>query len=246
MLASMTGYAFGDDRPARDRLELLDAIFRASTEALLARVPPDGVRTVLDLGCGVGCTTASLLRGFPAGTVIGIDTSAAMVEAAAERHGERARFRVGDVTRAPLHDAPVDLVFARLLLAHLPHPGAAIGAWRDQLAPGGRLVLEEIDGLETDDPAFARHLALVERVMGRGGTQLRMGARLGELAQAAAVHDGIARVTPPTADAARLFALNLPRLDPDDAELARDLAARAGGAPARPVTWRVRQLVLAA
>jgi trans-aconitate 2-methyltransferase len=61
---------------------------------ILDRLPLQGDETVLDLGCGTGRVTAQLLERLgPAGHVIGVDGSAAMVADAQRRLGsERARF----------------------------------------------------------------------------------------------------------------------------------------------------------
>ena len=51
-------------------------------EDLLARIPADRPRRVADLGCGPGNVTAQLCRRWPEAEVIGVDSSAEMIEAA--------------------------------------------------------------------------------------------------------------------------------------------------------------------
>lgn len=163
----MTDYSFGDTDLAAERLHILDAVYAPSTDALLAELDIEPAR-VADLGCGPGATTARLVRWFPSATITGIEASPSFIAAATARVAS-AQFVVADVT-APLPRAPFDLVYARFLLAHLPDIGAALHVWRDALAPGGALVLEETRMIATDDPDFARYEALVrDRVDGAGG-----------------------------------------------------------------------------
>ena len=57
---------------------------------LLARVAAADPRLVLDLGCGPGELTATLAERWPDADVIGVDSSAAMIESArsgAQRDG---------------------------------------------------------------------------------------------------------------------------------------------------------------
>ena len=163
----MTEYSFGDTDLAAERLVSLDRVYAPSTDALLADLDTEPAR-VADLGCGPGATTARLVRRFPSATVTGIEASPSFVAAAVARVAS-AQFVLADVT-SPLPHAPFDLVYAHFLLAHLPDVGAALHVWRDALAPGGALVLEETGLIASDDPDFARYEALVRaRVDGAGG-----------------------------------------------------------------------------
>ncbi|MCA1739805.1 MAG: class I SAM-dependent methyltransferase [Actinobacteria bacterium] len=50
------------------------------------------------------------------------------------------------------HGGEADLIHARLLLTHLPRPETAVEDWLTQLAPGGLLVLQEVERIETGHP----------------------------------------------------------------------------------------------
>src|SRR5215212_8945141 len=65
---------------------------------LVARIGADAPRTVVDLGCGEGSTTASLAGRWPEARILGVDSSPEMLAAAAaaERPG-RVEFALGDV-----------------------------------------------------------------------------------------------------------------------------------------------------
>jgi hypothetical protein len=47
---------------------------------------------------------------------------------------------------------PSGLLFCRLLLSHHPDPAAALAAWATQLAPGGLLLVDEVERIHSVDP----------------------------------------------------------------------------------------------
>src|SRR5207248_1477343 len=118
----------------------------------------------------------------------GFDSSPAMVAEARRRLASRpgAEARVADVT-APLPGAPVDLLHARYLLAHLAEPAAVVDRWGAQLRPGGRLLLDEIDHIDVTVEAFRRYLDLVRAMLADHGTDLFAGRVLGGHRPAGAV-----------------------------------------------------------
>ena len=63
---------------------------------LLAQVPLESAKRVVDLGCGPGNSTELLVKRFPEADVIGIDSSPDMVQQARERL-PRCRFIEGDI-----------------------------------------------------------------------------------------------------------------------------------------------------
>src|SRR6476661_6808977 len=79
---------------------------------VLARLPLRGDETVLDAGCGSGRVTERLVQRLPAGRVVALDGSPAMVEATRERlarYATQVEFMVADLTAPlPLPDAGVD------------------------------------------------------------------------------------------------------------------------------------------
>lgn len=90
---------------------------------LVSRVPLAAPATVVDLGCGPGNSTAVLRSRFPHADILGLDSSAAMIEAARTSLSDpRTRFEQGDLTAwaQDAATAPADLVFANAVLQWLP------------------------------------------------------------------------------------------------------------------------------
>jgi hypothetical protein len=157
-----------------------------------------------------------------------------------------------DVTEVPLPGGPATVVYARLLLSHLPDPLALVELWRTQLLPGGVVVLDEVEDIEAPPGALRAYEDLVVALVASEGADMYAGRRLAPLGgRCIDVHVDAAL-------AARIFGLNL-RTWRDDA-VARGLADRshlddvaaglaaladrtaAGSGPAT-VRWVLRQIV---
>ncbi|HYJ33586.1 MAG TPA: class I SAM-dependent methyltransferase [Candidatus Binatia bacterium] len=100
-------------------------------------VPPG--RAWLDVGCGTGALTQTLLDRSSPRSVRSIDASPAYVDYARARIGERtvATFEVGDARSLPVEDASVDAAVSALLLNFVPEPALAVGEMSRALRPGG-------------------------------------------------------------------------------------------------------------
>jgi trans-aconitate 2-methyltransferase len=107
---------------------------------LLAAVPCESPREVVDLGCGAGNVTRLLVQRWPAARITGVDDSAAMLaKAAAALPGVRWVERSIADWRA---DAPVDLIYSNAALHWLPDHARLFPALLAQLAPGGVLAVQ--------------------------------------------------------------------------------------------------------
>ncbi|MFL6187887.1 MAG: class I SAM-dependent methyltransferase, partial [Actinomycetes bacterium] len=226
----MGGYAFGDSALAARRLGLLAEVFEPTTRAFLtdadgyladagARRPagaqPAGrgpLELAVDLGCGPGHTTRLLVSVLGPRRTLGLDQSASFVALAAEDPPPGASFAVHDVTVVPFPCRPAGLLFCRFLLGHLADPAAALAAWATQLAPGGLLLVDEVDRIHTTQPALRGYLDTAAALLAARGHSLEIGGSLHRLPDPPGVarrSDRVARLAPPAARAAELFAQNL-------------------------------------
>jgi SAM-dependent methyltransferase len=99
---------------------------------------------ILDIGCGCGETTMELARRVgDAGSVMGVDISAMLIEAARQLAIESGltsvRFEAADAQTFPFIAQDFDLVFSRFGIMFFDDPEAAFGNLRRALGPGGRL-----------------------------------------------------------------------------------------------------------
>jgi SAM-dependent methyltransferase len=94
----------------------------------------------LDLGCGTGALTQSILARCEPRSVVGIDPSEGFVaHARANTSDERARFEVGDAQKLSLTDASVDVAASALVLNFVPDRIAALRELQRVVRPGGVL-----------------------------------------------------------------------------------------------------------
>lgn len=109
---------------------------------LLARLPLRGDEHLLDAGCGDGKITAALAARVPAGRVVGVDVSTAMI-AHAQAHHRRANleFAVMDARRLTVPSSAFDVVFSNAALHWVDDHRAFLSGAAAALRPGGRLAV---------------------------------------------------------------------------------------------------------
>jgi SAM-dependent methyltransferase len=254
--SSRPQYTFGDTPVAAQRLLLVAQVFAAPSRAFLAEAVPVPPAVALDLGCGPGVTTRLVADVTRAARAVGLDTSEPFLELAGVDAPDGVEFAQHDATELPLPEAPVDLIYCRLLLAHLPDPGATVAAWATQLRGGGRLLVDEVEWIETSHPVLAAYEEVVLGLVRSRGGLMYAGPTVD------ALHDGpgfrqcssiVREVAVATADAARMYSMNLAtwRDDPHVREthpvemidrLAKDLEALTRSPGASEITWGVRQV----
>jgi len=92
---------------------------------------------VVDLGCGPGPLTRLLADRWPSATVLGVDSSPDMIEAAGEHAIDgRLTFEVGDIA-AWRRDRPVDVLIANAALHWVPGHVDLLPRFAEALSPGG-------------------------------------------------------------------------------------------------------------
>jgi len=109
----------------------------------LGRLELRGDEDAIDAGCGTGKVTGLLLERLPRGTVLAVDGSRAMVEAAVERFAGEPRVRVEHQDLLELEvEEPVDLVFSTATFHWIMDHDRLFGRLAVALKPGGRLAAQ--------------------------------------------------------------------------------------------------------
>jgi trans-aconitate 2-methyltransferase len=96
---------------------------------------------MVDLGCGDGRLTAALTNELDAASVLGVDSSPAMIEAAATFANDRLAFTLGDLATWRENDA-CDVVFANASLQWVPDHPSVLANWSASLKAGGQLAVQ--------------------------------------------------------------------------------------------------------
>ncbi len=116
--------SFGRDRAWKDRL--------------VAMLPPLDAPACLDLACGTGDLARRLARRYPAGHVLALDLTPAMIALARERGGgDRLRFEIGDMGRTEQAGAAFDVVTGGYALRNAGDLDEALAEVVRVLKPGG-------------------------------------------------------------------------------------------------------------
>jgi SAM-dependent methyltransferase len=147
--------------------ERLEAQARlANIEDHLRHLPMQGVKRVLDVGCGSGSMSRLIARSFPDVEVVGVDLREQYLDYARARARSEGianlSFQHGDVFALPFADGSFDLVWSKYLLQWLREPKAALAEFKRATRPGGHVVSCDYVGFVVDhypiDPGFESKL----------------------------------------------------------------------------------------
>jgi SAM-dependent methyltransferase len=168
-------YQFGDTAIAAQRLKVLAEVYAASTSTFLGEAVTTPPTLVVDLGCGPGYTTHLLADTLGGERVVGLDHSAHFIALACQTATARVSFVQHDVTAVPFPAEAGDLLYARLVLAHLRNPAAVLTTWATQLRPQGLLLLEEVEWIHTNSAVFTTYLDIVVAMLAQQSTNMYAG-----------------------------------------------------------------------
>ena len=111
---------------------------RRIAEAFLQWLQVPAGRHWLDVGCGTGALTATVLAVADPAQIIGVDTSEGFLASARARIVDtRAAFGIGDARSLPLTDRRFDAVVSGLALNFVPDPHRAVAEFARVATSGG-------------------------------------------------------------------------------------------------------------
>lgn len=124
---------------------------------LLSRVQEIAPRTIVDLGCGAGELAREMARRWPSATVVGIDSSPAMLTEARAVPSSVAWRRLAIEEWTP--DGPIDLIFSNAALHWVDDHASLMGRLVGWLSHGGVLAIQMPRNF--DEPS---HTAIAETI----------------------------------------------------------------------------------
>jgi trans-aconitate 2-methyltransferase len=145
---------------------------------LLAAVPTRSPERAIDLGCGPGNSTAVLREQFPNASIRGLDSSAAMIEAARGRLPD-VPFEVGAIQSWQPSER-YDVILANAVVQWLPDHAALLPRLVSVLREGGSLAIQMPDNLDQPSHRLIRDVARDPRWLEREQSALADRTTLGE------------------------------------------------------------------
>jgi SAM-dependent methyltransferase len=157
------GHGPVDEAGLAEMLELdgtvLSAYLKQAT-SWIAELAAGPVRRVADLGAGTGTGSRALASAFPQAAVVAVDRSPAMLARVRAACGERVETLEADLANGLPELGRPDVIWAAMMLHEVPEPSKIMAQAREALAPGGLLVIAEMDSM----PRFLDGDPLEERL----------------------------------------------------------------------------------
>jgi trans-aconitate 2-methyltransferase len=129
---------------------------------LLSRVAAPAPAVVVDLGCGDGPLTLSLTERWPDARVVGVDSSAAMLDAARnnDKHGRVDWVEAAAEAWDPASvGAPIDVLVSNAALQWVPGHVDLFPRWFAALAPDGWFAMQVPNNFDAPSHALMREVA---------------------------------------------------------------------------------------
>ena len=144
---------FAGSIPELYERHLVPLIFEPYAHDLARRLAAHPVRRVLEVAAGTGVATRAMARTLPHGTeIVATDLNPAMLDEAARIGTARpVHWQPADVMHLPLPDASVDAVVCQFGTMFFPDKPAAYAEMRRVLQPGGVLLFNVWDRIETSE-----------------------------------------------------------------------------------------------
>jgi trans-aconitate 2-methyltransferase len=205
-------YLFRDTDLAARRLKAVADVYAPTSRAFLQDAVTNTPQIAVDLGCGPGYTTRLLAEVTASLQTIGIDASEHFLSLARQDAPEHISFVQHDVTRIPFPIGQSDLIFCRFLLTHLQDPQSIIERWATQLRPGGLLLMEEVEWIESTNERLSTYLSIVAAMLKQQANQLYIGPALDTMQLSNNLTRRMSRVyrlPVTTKQAATMFSMNI-------------------------------------
>lgn len=129
----------------------LDAIDNTFVDQVLSLGSPEGMLDglLLDVGCGPGNIVLKLAQRCPRLSIVGVDYSANMVQAARRAAdeiglGNRVFFNQGSANQIPFADGTFDVVLSNSVLHHLTSPSQAFAEMLRVTRPDGAVLVRDL------------------------------------------------------------------------------------------------------
>jgi trans-aconitate 2-methyltransferase len=131
---------------------------------LCNRLPADSgdVHRVLDIGCGPGNSTAQLRARYPHAQILGIDSSAEMIDSARGLHPD-CDFAMLDASALDTLETDYDVVFSNACLQWVPDHMRVLPAMLRRLNPGGVAAAQFTENINLPPHVIMRETALEPR-----------------------------------------------------------------------------------
>ncbi|CAN5208464.1 trans-aconitate 2-methyltransferase [soil metagenome] len=148
------------DWDAQQYLKFEDERTRAARD-LLAQVPVQDARGVIDIGCGPGNSTELLAKRWPQAKITGIDTSADMLRQARERLPQHTFVEANISHWAP--PAGTDVLFANAIFQWVPGHLKQLMRLAMALPVGGAMAVQMPDNMNEPSHVLMREVAHLPR-----------------------------------------------------------------------------------
>jgi trans-aconitate 2-methyltransferase len=116
---------------------------------LVSRIALNDPKTIIDLGCGPGNSTAVVARRWPQAALTGLDNSANMLTTARQNYPQWS-WQENDIgSWSAQHSAPYDLIFSNAALHWVPDHATALPRIFSRVAAGGALAFQMPHSLDS-------------------------------------------------------------------------------------------------